>query len=142
MKELDKKLTELRDQTWQAARDSLEGGEALIYRSLNDIAERLTKLIGSSDKLPVATNPKGEMLPIFYEYKGETYEAQLDVARINGGRRKCVLMEGKWWTAGGSARHITNTSVNGWRQFWRYNKDGFSPRIEELKKQTGNDAKY
>lgn len=134
MKELDAELIQLRDQTWRIARESLDRKETRIYRSLTDIAEKLTNLIGSSGPSPIDAKPKGPMLPIFAQYKGEKYEAQLDVARVNGGRRPCVWMEGRWWTASGATRQITNTSVDGWRHFWRYNKDGVITPIGELKK--------
>ncbi len=135
MRELNDELIQLRDQTWRIARKSLENKETNIYRSLTDIAEKLTKLITSNDIKPVATNTSN-MIPIFAQYKGEKYEARLDVSRINGGRRPCVWMEEKWWTASKSACHITNTSVNGWRHFWRYDKDGVMTAIEDLKKQS------
>lgn len=135
MSELDTELIQLRDQTWRIARKSLESKETRIYRSLTDIAEKLTSLIGSTDKSPVDTNQKAEMLPIFARYKDKKTEAQIDVTRI-GDRRLCVLMEGRWWTVSGSANHFTDGQVNGWRQFWRYTKNGISTPIEELKKLT------
>ena len=133
MEDFNTKIVKLRDQTWQIARESLDGGETRVYRSLTDIAEKLTKLISSFDKSPIPINKKAEMLSIFARYKGERYEAQLDVARINGGRRPCVWMEEQWWTASGSTRQITNTSVNGWRHFWKYIKNGKIVPIEALK---------
>jgi len=120
MRELENELIQLRDQTWRIARESLESKETHIYRSLTDIAEKLTNLIKTTDKKPVTVTPTANMIPIFARYKGERYKAQLDVARINGGRRPCVWMEEQWWTAAGSVRHITNTSVNGWCHFWKY----------------------
>ena len=128
MKEIDLKIIQLKDQTWQIARESLDNGETRIYRSLTDIAERLTKLIGPSDESQVVNNQKAEMLPIFARYNGKRYEAELDVNRIDGGRGKCVLMEGEWWSTSGSAIYIKinsinftkNPSTNGWRQFWKY----------------------
>lgn len=128
MKELDAKIIQIRDQTFQIARESLDNGETRIYRNLTDIAERLTKLIGSSDKSPVVNNQKTEMLPIFAQYKGERYEAKIDTARIHGGRGECVLMEGFWWSTSGSAMDIKKNSTNppnkpetdGWKHFWKY----------------------
>jgi hypothetical protein len=120
MKDIEMKINQLRDQTWQIARESLDSGETRIYRTLTDIAEKLTKLVSSSDKSQIDVIKTGRMIPIFARYKGERYEAELDVDRIDGGRRPCVLMEGRLWTAAGAVRHITNTSVNGWRHFWRY----------------------
>ena len=136
MRQLDNELIQLRDQVWRIARESLESKETNIYRSLTDIAEKLTNLIRTNDKESVGPNTKENTISIFAQYRGERYEAQLDVTRINGGRRPCIWMKGQWWTAGGSIRHITNTSVNGWRGFWRYNKNGVATPLEELKKQS------
>ncbi len=142
MKELDTELIQLRDQTWRIARKSLENKETRIYRSLTDIAEKLTSLIGTTDKSSIDTNQKAEMLPIFARYKNKRLEAQIDVTRI-GDRRLCVLMDGEWWTAGGSANHFTDGQVNGWRQFWRYTKQGMPNGIPigELKKLTIEELK-
>lgn len=125
MKEIEMKIIRLRDQTWQIARDSLDSGETRIYRTLTDIAEKLTSLISSSEKSQVTVKKMGKMIPIFGRYNSERYEAELDVDRINEDRGKCVLMEGKWWTTSGSAISIKkvsttkNPSTNGW-QFWKY----------------------
>ena len=134
MTELDKKITQLIDQTWQVARDSLDAGETIVYRSLTDIAEKLKKLIGSSDKLPVVVSPNAKLLPIFARYRGKRYEAELDVFRIEGGRGHCVFRDGKWQTASGSVGTITNTSVNGWRNFWKFTNNGKEASIENLRK--------
>lgn len=135
-------LAKLKDQTWQVARESLDQGEPRIYRTLTEYAERLSRLItrfsesGTPESAQV-TPIRGDssMIPIFARYKENRYEAQLDVARIDQGRGKCVQLEGQWRTASGSANHITNTSVNGWRNFWRYTRnDGSIAPIEKLKK--------
>ena len=134
MKEVHTKLMQLRDQALQVARESLDAGEMLAYRSLTDIAEKLTKLVISRDKNTVPSAQSSEMLPIFARYKGQRYDAQIDVSRINGGRGSCVLMDGEWWTASGSAVHITHTAVNGWLHFWKYSKGGVIAPIHELRK--------
>ncbi len=138
MKALDEKITQLRDQTWGVARESLDSGETVVYRSLTDIAEKLTKLIGISDRAPEAVKQNYELQHIFARYKDKKYEAMIDTKRIDAGRGKCILLDGKWWTASGSANNITHTSVNGWRLFWRYDKDGVVTPIEELRKENPN----
>ena len=127
MKDIEMKIIQIRDQTWQIARDSLDSGETRIYRTLTDIAERLTNLISSSDKRQIDIINTGKIIPIFARYKGERYEAELDVDRIDGRRGKCVWMEGEWCSTSGSAVHIVKTSKNppkrpetgGW-DFWKY----------------------
>lgn len=127
MKDMEMKIIQLRDQTWQIARDSLDSGETRIYRTLTDIAEKLTSLISSSGKGQIGNINTGKMIPIFARYKDERHEAELDVDRIDRGGRPCVLMEGKWWTTSESAIHIKKTSTNppkrpetnGW-DFWKY----------------------
>ena len=139
---LHTKLTELKDQTWQLARESLDQGEAPIYRTLTEFAERLTRLIAPlPNTKPVdlgqvsAIRGNAVLIPIFARYKGTRYEGQLDAARFNGGRGQCVRFEGQWTTASRAAHHITNTQVNGWR-FWKYmRKDGSVGLIGELAKQ-------
>ena len=133
MKDIETKIIQLRDRTWQIARDSLDSGETHIYRTLTDITEKLTNLISSSDKIQIDIGNKGKMIPIFALYKGKRYEAELDLTRIHAGHRECVLKDGKWRTASGSTRLITDTSVNGWRHFWKYIKDGKIVPIESLK---------
>ena len=71
MKDIEMKIIQLRDQTWQIARDSLDSGETLIYRTLTDIAEKLTNLISSSDKNQIDISNTGKMIPIFALYKGK-----------------------------------------------------------------------
>ncbi len=129
MENLNDRLTELLDQTWQIARETLDRKETRVYRSLTDIAEKLTDLIGSAEKSPASVNRKEDLLPIFARYQGERYEAQLDTTRIHGGRGQCVLMEGSWWSTSGSAIHIKQNSAKppnrpetaGWTDFWKYN---------------------
>ena len=128
MKDIDMKIIQLRDQTWQIARDSLDKGETRIYRTLTDIAEKLTNLISSSDKSQIDIINKGKMIPIFARYKGEKYEAELDVDKIDESRARCVLIEGKWRTTSRSAMDIKKNSINppknpetdGWKDFWKY----------------------
>jgi hypothetical protein len=140
-KNLRNKLTELKDQTWQLARESLDQDEASVYRTLTEFAERLTKLIGSLqdakqtvDAISVPNKANPNTIPIFSRYLGTKYEAQLDVSRINGGRGQCVFLDRTWKTASGAAHQITHSQVNGWR-FWKYIKeDGSIEAIEELKK--------
>lgn len=139
---LHNKLTGLKDQTWQLARESLDQGEATIYRTLTEFAERLARLlVPLSDVKSVhpgqvsAVTGNAELIPIFVRYKGTRYEGQLDAARINGGRGECILFEGQWMAASKAAGRITNTQVNGWR-FWKYmRKDGSVRLIGELAKQ-------
>ena len=138
------KLIKLRDQTWQIARESLDHRETLIYRGLTDIAERLTNLIGPTDRGPTPASKNEELVPIYALYQGERYEAQLDTSRIHGGRGLCVLMEGSWWSTSGSAMHIKRTSANppnrpetaGWTDFWKYNDKSSNTEqpIDELRR--------
>jgi hypothetical protein len=131
------KLSELKDQTWQIARESLDQGDTLTYRTLTDFAERLTRLLAPlpNNKPADSEQASPTLIPIFARYKGTRYEGQLDPARNNGGRGHCALFDGEWRTASGAARHITKTMVNGWR-FWKYiRKDGSIGLIDELIKQ-------
>jgi len=125
MGELDNEIIKLREQTWKIARESIEINKLTIYRTLNDIAEKLTTLIDMTDNKPVVADPEGKFVPIFARYRGEKYEAQLDVARIFGG--KCIWMDGEWLAPSHSAINIKknstnppyNHTTNGWG-FWKY----------------------
>lgn len=140
-KNLHTKLAELKDQTWQLARESLDQNENSAYRTLTEFAERLTRLLASLkdgkqtlNVVPVPNTENPNIIKIFARYLGTKYEAQLDVTRINGGRGDCIFLDGTWKTASGAAHQITHSQVNGWR-FWKYTKeDGSTKSIEVLKK--------
>ena len=137
--ELNSKLTKLKEEVWELARQSLEERETHVYRCLVGMAENLTMLIASpstqhgssitntqqfSDSKPVL---------IFARYKGEKYDAHLNRSRINGGRGHCVRFRDKWMTPSAAANSITETMVNGWR-FWKYYRpDGTVGGIDELR---------
>lgn len=126
MSELNNEILQLREQTWQIARECLDSGETRMYRVLTDIAERLTNLINSSGKSKVNSMDAGKMIPIFALYDGQKYRAELDVSKIDGDWRP-VFMEGKWWSVSGSAMYIkkntmnppSKSETNGW-VFWKY----------------------
>ncbi len=127
-------LKELRDHTFQVAILSLEENNTRVYRTLTEIAEKISALLNQSSISPVETSTTSENVNIFARYKGKKYEAIIDLGSIEGGRGKCILMDNRWWTASGAAREITHTSVNGWRYFWKYEKAGEIIPIEKLKK--------
>ena len=74
-------------------------------------------------------------IPIYARYGGVTYQAQLDTSRISGGGRgKCVYFEDQWMTTSGAAGRVTSNAVNGWLNFWRYNRDnGSEAPIAEIR---------
>ena len=133
---LDSELETLRDTTWKLARTSLDEQEMQTYRTLVDVAERLTRLIHPSEALPppVTSHENGEnIVNVSVRFKEEHHGAVLDRSRINGGRGKCMLVDGQWITPSMAANRITHTQVNGWR-FWKYRKnDGSLETINELR---------
>jgi hypothetical protein len=134
LKTLEEEITQLRDQTWIIARESLEAGETNIYKSLTEIAAKLTRLIRTSKKDEADTVISSDMIDVFAYYKGKAYEAKLDLKRIGSGREPCILSEGKWWTPSGSAVHVTNTPINGWLHFWKYKMGNDELPITNLRK--------
>lgn len=74
------------------------------------------------------------LIPIFADYKGQRYDAQLDVSRISGSGGQCVLFHSRWMTTSNAANSIpTANNTNGWR-FWRYRRDdGAIAIIDELR---------
>lgn len=137
--QLRMRLQKLQEEAWALAREYLDQGNTQTYRTLVDITERIAGLLPHKPESASATNgtsgPKQPtIIPIFKVYKGKKYEAQLDLGRVNGNWSACVLYLGEWLTPSGAAHLITNTQVNGWRSFWRYNRtDGSEHTIEELK---------
>ena len=130
---IKRKLEQLKDQIWEVAKQCLDTGETKIYRSLTDMAEKMTILVDGINTRD-ETDEDTELLDIFTTYKGEKYTARLAKHRIDGSSGYCVLYKGHWWTASGSAHDITGTSVNGWRHFWKYIDSGIIKPIEEIKK--------
>ena len=157
-----KRIRELREQTLETAAESLRANDERIYRGLSDVAVRLTALIPSTDvdshattvkrPAPVSTltireGDKSEYesmnqpvsasptIPIFARRGGVTYEAELDTSRISsGGRGACVRYESQWMTTSKAAGRITGNAVNGWQNFWRYERsDGSNGPIQELR---------
>ena len=135
--ELREKAQALKEEAWQLARQSLEQGDKQLYKEMIEITERLTELTNRQEHMTGANNvhaDKQGLLPIFKRYKGVRYDAQLDRSKINGGRGECVLFRGRWQTVSGAATAITNNQVNGWRNFWKYQRaDGTIASIEELR---------
>lgn len=113
------KLGNLRDEVWQLARESLDSGDRTVYRTLIEVAEKLTPLVVTSSE-DAARLPHER--PIFARYKGTKYEATFGQARMNGGRSECVLYNSVWMTPSNAATRITGNNVNGWR-FWKYQRD-------------------
>jgi len=125
------KLRELREEVWQLARETLDSGEKEAYRALLEIAERLTPLVTTPSS---GAKSLDDQRQVFARYKGTTYEAIFDRARVNGGRGdECILFRGEWVTCSKAAVVITKNPVNGWR-FWKYRRsDGGVGQIEELR---------
>ena len=168
---LTKRIRDLRERVLDTAAESLRANDERKYRGLSDVAVRLTALIPSDDAanqttavnqpapesaLTVREKAKAEYesvsqpvsasqtIPIFARRRGVTYEAELDTSRISdGGRGACVWYEGQWMTTSKAADRITGTAVNGWRNFWRYERsDGSKGPIQELRNRQShsNDA--
>ena len=156
------RIRELREQILETAAESLRLNDERMYRGLSEVAVRLTALIPPSEVVSQATamnqptpalaptpNESGEAefdseshlvsppsnIRIFARRRGVTYEAELDTTRISGGGRgECVLYEGQWMTTSRAAGKITGTAVNGWQNFWRYERsDGSNGSIQELR---------
>lgn len=132
---MDSKLRTLRDETLKLARESLDEGQLVAYRTLNEFAERITGLLvpttrQSSEVVPHART----IVSIWARYKGTRYDAELDTSRIEGGRGHCVRFRDQWMSVSAAAVSITGNAVNGWR-FWRYRRDdGRAALIDELRK--------
>ncbi|MXY20190.1 MAG: hypothetical protein F4Y49_02515 [Dehalococcoidia bacterium] len=75
--------------------------------------------------------------PIFAMRSGVVYDAELDTSRISsGGQGACIKFRDEWMTASKAANSITGTQVNGWQNFWRYERpDGTKGPIQELREQ-------
>ena len=136
IEDLDVRMNSVRNEVWDLAREFLERRDTKKYRILVDIAEKLTTLspeqfVASSLNNEIAG--QHEFVDIFVRFKGVRYEASLDMARINGGRGRCVYYDNEWLTPSQSAHHITGTQVNGWR-FWKYiDRDGRNSGIHEIR---------
>ena len=145
------RVMQLRKDALQIAQDSLDH-DIRVYRVLSDVAVRLTDIVQQNDtselqmsgsqsastvsKTPIiADKGSSRTIQIHGEHKGISYHALLDPSRISSSRRgRCVYFEGLWMTASAAAGRVTSTSVNGWKQFWRYNRDnGVEAPIHEIR---------
>lgn len=92
-------------------------------------------LQGTSSKASgTASSSATSLVPIFVDYNGQRYDAELDRSRIHGGKGLCVLFRGRWMATSTAGTSIpTKNLVNGWR-FWRYcRSDGSIGMIQELR---------
>lgn len=126
-----------RDGVLVLARAALDEGERLAYRSLTDVAEKLT---GTANMLSpalsrTAVSGKPSNIPIFASPRNHgLVTAELSLARIQDGHRTCIKLGDEWMTASRAASSIRGTNVNGWRDFWRYHRrDGSVGPIDELR---------
>ena len=146
------RVLQLRKDALQIAQDSLDH-DIRVYRVLSDVAVRLTEIVqqnGTSElqlsrdqslsavsaTRIIADEGSSWTIPIHGKHKGVSYHAQIDPSRISStGQGRCVFFEGQWMTVSAAAGKVTSTSVNGWKQFWRYNRDnGVEAPIDEIRK--------
>ncbi len=141
----------LREQASSLAQECLDADQIDAFQDLNRIIVEITgvaRRLSGGDASSTAENfidkradatalaiPSGPV-PIFRLYKGRRYEATLDPQRIQpDGRGKCVSFEGQWLAASGAASQITNTSVDGWVNFWRFRDSSSVERpIDDIRK--------
>ncbi len=143
------RIQRLQDDTLEIARDVLND-DIDTYKVLSDIAMQLARinqpngtpeLSGLNERTFIERNTTRDenvlpnTVPIFARYGAKTHHATLDTSRITrNGRGKCVDFEGRWMTVSAAAGEVTGTSVNGWRQFWLYNRhNGIEAPIDEIR---------
>lgn len=141
MKELENHISQLKEQTWELARQSLDAGNTLAFRTLTDIVEKLTNLIVSTKKTNIEIKNEDHLIPIFSYYGGKRHLAKIDGSKIFGDIGQCVLMDGKWWSVSSAAIEIVKNSINppvnpnrnGWK-FWNYvDASGKQQSIDKLR---------
>ena len=157
MLDIAKRLKKLAQQVSDMAQECLSDGQLEGFRDLNGLVVEIT-LVGQrfSDPAAVAageyTAPAGNakqagpspggLIRAFRSYKGVLYEAELDPNRIQpDGRGQCILYNGNWYSASGSAVEIANQSINGWVNFWRYRDNGIVKPIDDIRKKTRQGAR-
>ena len=157
-------IRDLRERVLETAAECLRLSDERRYRGLSEVAVRLTALIPPTNDVSqpntanqlsassaVNTDDRGRSdleyagqhvstsptLRIFTRRRGVIHEAVLDLSRISGGGRgECVLYGDQWMTTSRAAGKITGTAVNGWQNFWRYERsDGSTGPIQELRDQ-------
>lgn len=137
VEQLKTDLISTRDRVFDLARTALDEGHPAAYRSLTDLAEKLTRTANSVLQVPstkeIPTGPS--VIPIFSNPRnGNIVEAELHLGRVRDGRGACIQLDNKWLTTSGAAMSITGTNVNGWRNFWKYHRpDGSVGSIAELR---------
>lgn len=145
METLRERTIGIRDSIGKLAQACLAANELEAFQDLNKLIVDLSRVSQRFPNTNSTATPselgdsiraaKGEV-KIFRERKGQRYEAFLDTSRIQktGHGGPCILFQGQWRHASASAHMITNNSVNGWRNFWRYiDSSGIEQPIEQLR---------
>lgn len=141
METIEQQLTQLRDQAWTIARESIDRGETSIYRSLVEIVERLTILTSRQQQLKSDCTNDDDIIPIFKVCEGKRYEAQLDIKRLRTGDNKFIKFNGQWKAPSTAAIEIKKSlknppskpETNGWN-FWKYKDEQHRERsIDSLR---------
>ncbi len=154
------RIQRLRADVLEIAKDSIDDN-VRVFRGLSDVAVRLTDLIDNGELPVTATQPLSalaetrtpplaekarhesesviqppnsrQIIPIYHNYKGVIYEAELDVSLISPYQQtKCVWFRGELMRPSQAAMRISVSSANGWL-FWRYRDNGRELSINAIR---------